>query len=178
MMTGAMAPDGGSANFFGIRTLGPLAEADGLDRLRQLLGFCPQHDALFPQLTLGSTSFSTHGSRASRKLERRTRRLACCSSSASRKWPRGFRSSSRRGQKRKVMMPRALTGGSRLVVLDEPTAGMDPVAWREVWTLLRDVRVDRSVLLTTHHMEEAEALADRVAIMAAGSVTCCGTRLS
>ena len=46
---------------------------------------------------------------------------------------------------------------------------------REVWTLLRDVRVDRSVLLTTHHMEEAEALADRVAIMAAGSVKCCGT---
>ena len=52
MITGAMAPDGGSASFFGIRTLGPLAEADGLDRLRQLLGFCPQHDALFPQLTL------------------------------------------------------------------------------------------------------------------------------
>ena len=52
---------------------------------------------------------------------------------------------------------------------------MDPVARREVWTLLRDVRVDRSVLLTTHHMEEAEALADRVAIMAAGSVKCCGT---
>ena len=72
-------------------------------------------------------------------------------------------------------MAAALTGGSRLVVLDEPTAGMDPVARREVWTLLRDVRVDRSVLLTTHHMEEAEALADRVAIMAAGSVTCCGT---
>ena len=40
------------------------------------------------------------------------------------------------------------------MVLDEPTAGMDPVARREVWTLLRDVRVDRSVLLTTHHMEE------------------------
>ena len=52
MITGAMAPDGGSASFFGIRTLGPLAEADGLDRLRQLLGFCPQHDALLDLLTV------------------------------------------------------------------------------------------------------------------------------
>ena len=95
MMTGAMAPDGGSASFFGIRTLGPLAEADGLDRLRQLLGFCPQHDALFPRLTLREHLIFYSRLKGVEEARRRTRRLACWSSSASRKWPRGFRSSSR-----------------------------------------------------------------------------------
>jgi ATP-binding cassette subfamily A (ABC1) protein 3 len=175
MMTGAMAPDGGSANFFGIRTLGPLAEADGLDRLRQLLGFCPQHDALFPQLTLREHLIFYSRLKGVEEARAENEATGLLELFRLTEMAEGFPLKLSGGQKRKVMMAAALTGGSRLVVLDEPTAGMDPVARREVWTLLRDVRVDRSVLLTTHHMEEAEALADRVAIMAAGSVTCCGT---
>ena len=175
MMTGAMAPDGGSASFFGIRTLGPLAEADGLDRLRQLLGFCPQHDALFPQLTLREHLIFYSRLKGVEEARAENEASGLLELFRLTEMAEGFPLKLSGGQKRKVMMAAALTGGSRLVVLDEPTAGMDPVARREVWTLLRDVRVDRSVLLTTHHMEEAEALADRVAIMAAGSVTCCGT---
>ena len=175
MMTGAMAPDGGSASFFGIRTLGPLAEADGLDRLRQLLGFCPQHDALFPRLTLREHLIFYSRLKGVEEARAENEASGLLELFRLTEMAEGFPLKLSGGQKRKVMMAAALTGGSRLVVLDEPTAGMDPVARREVWTLLRDVRVDRSVLLTTHHMEEAEALADRVAIMAAGSVTCCGT---
>ncbi|EGB04549.1 hypothetical protein AURANDRAFT_32201, partial [Aureococcus anophagefferens] len=79
------------------------------------------------------------------------------------------------GQKRKLSTSIALAGGSRFIILDEPTAGMDPVARRELWTLLRSVRVGRSLLLTTHHMDEAEALGDRVAIMSSGKIRTCGT---
>ena len=79
------------------------------------------------------------------------------------------------GQKRKLSVSIALSGSSKFIVLDEPTAGMDPVARREFWSLLRGVREHRCLLLTTHHMEEAEALGDRVAIMAAGSVRCEGS---
>ena len=69
----------------------------------------------------------------------------------------------------------ALSGSSKFIVLDEPTAGMDPVARRELWTLLRAVRMKRALLLTTHHMDEAEALGDRVAIMASGKVRADGS---
>ena len=79
------------------------------------------------------------------------------------------------GQKRKLSVSIALSGSSKFIVLDEPTAGMDPVARRELWTLLRAVRMKRALLLTTHHMEEAEALGDRVAIMASGKVRADGS---
>ncbi|VDM84704.1 unnamed protein product [Strongylus vulgaris] len=69
----------------------------------------------------------------------------------------------------------AVIGGSPVVLLDEPTAGMDPGARRDVETLLESIKVDRTVLLTTHYMDEAELLGDRVAIMAKGRVYCCGT---
>ncbi|VDN29303.1 unnamed protein product [Cylicostephanus goldi] len=79
------------------------------------------------------------------------------------------------GQKRKLCVSMAVIGGSPVVLLDEPTAGMDPGARRDVESLLESIKVDRTVLLTTHYMDEAELLGDRVAIMAKGRVYCCGT---
>ncbi|MEO1460629.1 MAG: hypothetical protein AAFV49_24170, partial [Pseudomonadota bacterium] len=69
----------------------------------------------------------------------------------------------------------ALAGSSKFVVLDEPTAGLDPIARRELWTLLRAVRLGRALLLTSHHMDECEVLGDRVAIMVAGRIAAAGT---
>ncbi len=54
---------------------------------------------------------------------------------------------------------------------------MDPEARREIWDLLQDFKADRTVILTTHFMEEADALGDRIAIMAAGKVKCYGTSM-
>lgn len=81
------------------------------------------------------------------------------------------------GMKRKLSMAIALVGGSKVVILDEPTSGMDPNARRQAWDILQKQRADRTIVLTTHFMDEADVLGDRIAIMAEGSVHCCGTPL-
>ena len=55
-------------------------------------------------------------------------------------------------------------------MLDEPTSGMDPEARRGMWDLLTSLKKDRTILLTTHFMEEADVLGDKIAIMARGKV--------
>ena len=60
-------------------------------------------------------------------------------------------------------------------MLDEPTSGMDPGARHETWTLLQAERANRTMLLTTHFMEEADILGDRIAMLAHGQLQCCGS---
>jgi ATP-binding cassette, subfamily A (ABC1), member 3 len=62
-------------------------------------------------------------------------------------------------------------------MLDEPTSGMDPGARHETWTLLQSEKHERTILLTTHYMEEADLLGDRIAIMAHGQLQCCGSSM-
>lgn len=71
----------------------------------------------------------------------------------------------------------AMIGGSRVVFLDEPTSGLDPQSRRNVWELLRMFKPGRAIVLTTHHMDEADLLCDRIAIMSEGRLRCCGSSL-
>ncbi|MFJ4683517.1 ABC transporter ATP-binding protein [Streptomyces sp. NPDC088789] len=80
------------------------------------------------------------------------------------------------GQKQRLALAMAVVGRPELVFLDEPTAGLDPQARRATWDLVRELRTDGvSVILTTHHMDEAEQLADDVAIIDAGRVIAQGS---
>jgi ATP-binding cassette subfamily A (ABC1) protein 3 len=72
------------------------------------------------------------------------------------------------GSKRKLSVAIALIGQSRLVVLDEPTAGMDLSARRRVWNMLKKYKEGRIIILTTHYMDEADILGDRIGIMNEG----------
>jgi ATP-binding cassette subfamily A (ABC1) protein 3 len=81
------------------------------------------------------------------------------------------------GQKRKVSVGIAMLGDSKIVLLDEPTSGMDPTARRRLWDLLKNNKEDKIIILTTHYMEEADILGDRIAIMANGDAQCCGSSL-
>ena len=80
------------------------------------------------------------------------------------------------GETRRVDLACALMGSPELVILDEPTTGLDPESRREVWRLVSDLRDNgATVLLTTHYLEEAETLADRLEIMHGGEIVRSGT---
>ena len=69
----------------------------------------------------------------------------------------------------------ALISEPKILFLDEPTLGLDVIARSELWELVRALRGSVTVVLTTHYMEEAEALSDRIAIMNEGKLIICDT---
>ncbi len=80
------------------------------------------------------------------------------------------------GQQRRLDVGMALIGDPELLFLDEPTTGFDPTARRQAWEVIAGLRdLGKTVFLTTHYMDEAQRLADRVTIIAAGEVVARGT---
>lgn len=80
------------------------------------------------------------------------------------------------GQQRRLDLALAVVGRPDMLFLDEPTTGFDPSARREAWSLVRDLReLGTTILLTTHYMDEAQALADRIAVIAGGELVAQGT---
>ena len=78
------------------------------------------------------------------------------------------------GNKRKLSLAVALIGDPKILLLDEPSSGMDPEARRQMWNVISAVSLNRSVILTTHSMEECEALCTRLGIMVSGRLKCLG----
>jgi ABC-2 type transport system ATP-binding protein len=93
---------------------------------------------------------------------------------------RGSMTEMSRGQQQKVAVARAFLTSPVLMLLDEPTTGLDPRSKRDVQSFIRDVRDehDATILLTTHDMEEAELLCDRIAFIAGGRIVAEGTPLA
>eukprot|EP01039_Chlorochromonas_danica_P002043 gene2043-2228_t len=79
------------------------------------------------------------------------------------------------GQKRRLCVGLSMVGGNRVVYLDEPTAGLDPVSRRQLWELVQKNRKGRAILLTTHFMDEADVLGDRIAIVKEGRLRALGS---
>jgi ATP-binding cassette subfamily A (ABC1) protein 3 len=80
------------------------------------------------------------------------------------------------GNKRKLSVAMACIGNPPVVFLDEPSAGMDPEARKNMWRVINYIKSrDTSIILTTHSMDEAEALCERIAIMVAGRLRCLGS---
>lgn len=79
------------------------------------------------------------------------------------------------GWKRKLSIALALISEPKLLFLDEPTLGLDVIARRELWKVIRELKSHITIVLTTHYMEEAESLADRIAVMISGHMAALGT---
>jgi ATP-binding cassette subfamily A (ABC1) protein 3 len=80
------------------------------------------------------------------------------------------------GMKRKLSLGIALCGGSTNLILDEPSSGVDVRARRELWSILEKYRKNKTMLLSTHYMDEAEELADRIIILSKGQLKCSGSK--
>ncbi|KAK7101994.1 phospholipid-transporting ATPase ABCA3-like [Littorina saxatilis] len=171
MLTGFIPPTSGTAyiNEKDIRT--------DIDSVRESLGLCPQHNILFGTLSVEEhlTFFAKlKGCPAKRVKEEVDTMIREVGLEQKRNSPARTLSG---GQKRKLSVGIALINGSKIVVLDEPSSGMDPAARRQIWDVLQRHRAGRTMLLTTHFMDEADLLGDRIAIMAEGVVKCCGTSM-
>jgi ABC-2 type transport system ATP-binding protein len=79
------------------------------------------------------------------------------------------------GMQRRLSIAMALITDPEILFLDEPTLGLDVIARRELWSIIRKLRDKTTIILTTHYLEEAEALSDRVAIMKKGRIKAIGT---
>ncbi|KND03404.1 uncharacterized protein SPPG_08886 [Spizellomyces punctatus DAOM BR117] len=81
------------------------------------------------------------------------------------------------GEKRRLSIAIALVGNPKVVFLDEPTTGLDPEVRRVIWNIINSARVGKTIVLTTHSMEEAEVCCQRIGIMSKGSLRCLGPQL-
>lgn len=175
MLTGSTAPTSGTAVVAGkdIRY--------GISDIRQSMGICLQHDCLFPQLTVrehirffaGLKGLYNKVSYA--EAERQVEQSIVDVALADKKNTLAKDLSG--GMKRKLSVAIAFCGGSSVVLLDEPTSGMDPFSRRYTWDVIRRYKEDRCIILTTHFMDEAEILGDRIAILGEGQLRCVGSSL-
>ncbi|XP_075384195.1 ATP-binding cassette sub-family A member 17-like [Tenrec ecaudatus] len=149
----------------------------GMDQVRKSLGWCPQHDILFDALTVTEHLYfyaQLKGLSLHKCWEEVRRMLRILDLEDKQDAPSKFLSG---GMKRKLSIGIALIGGSKVLMLDEPTSGMDAISRRAIWDLLQQQKSDRTILLTTHFMDEADLLGDRITIMAQGELQCCGSSL-
>eukprot|EP00455_Lapot_gusevi_P019876 TRINITY_DN2115_c0_g1_i7.p1 TRINITY_DN2115_c0_g1~~TRINITY_DN2115_c0_g1_i7.p1 ORF type:complete len:716 (-),score=134.15 TRINITY_DN2115_c0_g1_i7:926-3073(-) len=141
------------------------------------IGYCPQFDALLDLLTVEEHLWMYAGVRGIVAEDRAKivhELAALCELT---QYLPSISSELSGGNKRKLSVALSLLGGPRVVFLDEPSAGMDPMARRGLWTAIETVADNCSVVLTTHHLEEVEALAHRVGIMVDGTLRCIGDKL-
>nr|KAF6302321.1 hypothetical protein mPipKuh1_009311 [Pipistrellus kuhlii] len=173
LVTGLQAPTSGTVLVDGRNVHTDLAA------VRKELGVCPQRDALWDRLTarehllLFAAIRSPQWSRAERRQQvdqaLRDVGLMPHQHQQARALSGGLR--------RRLSIGAAFLGSPRTVVLDEPTSGVDPCSRRSIWDILLRYREGRTIILTTHHLDEAEALSDRVAVLQGGRLRCCGAPL-
>uniref|UniRef100_A0A8C4KUN4 ABC transporter domain-containing protein n=1 Tax=Equus asinus asinus TaxID=83772 RepID=A0A8C4KUN4_EQUAS len=148
-----------------------------MDQVRKSMGLCPQDDILFPDLTV-EEHLSFYCVIKGVPPEKRRVEIEKMLTAFGLIEKRNVVSQSLSGgMKRKLSIIISLVGGSKVVILDEPTSGMDPVSRRFTWDVLQTCKQNRTILLTTHHMDEADVLGDRIAIMVKGSLRCCGSSI-
>eukprot|EP01103_Thecamoeba_quadrilineata_P016784 TRINITY_DN5719_c0_g1_i2.p1 TRINITY_DN5719_c0_g1~~TRINITY_DN5719_c0_g1_i2.p1 ORF type:complete len:1590 (+),score=279.69 TRINITY_DN5719_c0_g1_i2:504-5273(+) len=172
ILTGLIPPSSGSASICGysIKTQ--------MDLVRQNIGVCPQHDVLFSNLTVLEQLRIFAGIRGIQrsKVEEEIKRRVDEVSLGDKMNAKASTLSA--GQKRRLSVAISFLGNPKVVFLDEPTAGLDPHARREIWAMLQHNRGhDRAIVLTTHYMDEADMLAERKGIMSAGLLRAIGSSL-
>ncbi|KAM8881267.1 phospholipid-transporting ATPase ABCA1 isoform 2-T2 [Synchiropus picturatus] len=171
ILTGLFPPTSGTAliNGYDIHT--------DMDNIRKYLGMCPQHNVLFNELTVEEHIYFYARLKGHSKEEVKTEMDVMINDVGLPHKRKDLAKNLSGGMQRKLSVAIAFVGGSKIVILDEPTAGVDPYARRSIWELLLKYKQGRTIILSTHHMDEADILGDRIAIISHGRMRCCGTSL-
>jgi len=171
MMTGLIPVTGGRCTINGKNV-----ETE-MEEIRKDMGVCPQHDILFPELTVREhlSMYAKFKGVPGRQVAAEVEKIIVDVGLTEKK--NEFSKNLSGGMKRKLSLGIAVIGGSSVLLLDEPTSGMDPYSRRFTWNVIRKYRENRTIILTTHFMDEADLLGDRIAIMSAGKLRCAGSSL-
>lgn len=171
LLTGVHAPS------FGDAFIGPYSIQENIQAIRRVIGVCPQKDILWDSMTarehiklfclLKGIPRAKHEEVTLQvlknvRLETRVDKLVGTFSG---------------GMKRRLSVAIASIGDPIAIFLDEPTAGLDPANRRELWKVIERLKQDRAIVLTTHSMEEADTISDKIVIYAVGRLRAVGDSL-
>ncbi|KAK7388960.1 hypothetical protein VNO78_23791 [Psophocarpus tetragonolobus] len=170
MMIGRTKPTSGRAFVQGldIRTC--------MDGIYTTMGVCPQHDLLWESLTgrehllFYGRLKNLKGSVLTQAVEESLKSLNLFHGGVADKQVGKYSG----GMKRRLSVAISLIGDPRVVYMDEPSSGLDPASRKSLWNVVQHAKQNRAIILTTHSMEEAEALCDRLGIFVNGSLQCVG----
>lgn len=143
--------------------------------VKSLIALSPQETAVAPGLTVKENlalMAGVHGCRGAERDERMQQLMALLDLESVGKKKAGKLSG---GWQRRLSIAMALISEPQILFLDEPTLGLDVLARSDLWNLIRCLKEKVTIVLTTHYMEEAEALSDRIAIMQDGRLLVCDT---
>ncbi|KAM3566165.1 hypothetical protein ARSEF4850_000833 [Beauveria asiatica] len=151
----------------------PSAGRISLSARRQEVGICPQQNTLWGDLTVLEHVRLWSQIKGGRETEAEIDELIDACDLANKR--RACSKTLSGGQKRKLQLACMFVGGSRICLIDECTSGLDPLSRRAIWALLLRYRTGRTIIFTTHFLDEVDVLADRIVLMTEGAVRCQGS---
>ncbi|RDX57972.1 ABC transporter A family member 7, partial [Mucuna pruriens] len=170
MMIGLTKPTSGTAFVQGLDIM------THMEGIYTTMGVCPQHDLLWESLTgrehllFYGRLKNLKGSVLTQAVEESLKSLNLFHGGVADKQAGKYSG----GMKRRLSVAISLIGDPRVVYMDEPSSGLDPASRKSLWNVVKHAKQDRAIILTTHSMEEAEALCDRLGIFVNGSLQCVG----
>ena len=168
ILAGYLAPTGGTVTVCGH----PLPEEAGA--ARACVGYLPETPPLYPEMTVEEYLRFAAALKGVRRAERPAQALAAARrAGVAEVMPRLIRSLSK-GYRQRVGIAQALLGSPQLIILDEPTAGLDPAQVIEVRRLVRELGGSHTVLLSSHILSEVEAVCSHLLILSCGKLAACG----
>ncbi|NXO43594.1 ABCA6 protein, partial [Locustella ochotensis] len=173
VLSGLSFPSEGCATIYSYK----LSEMGDREEIRGMVGICPQFNTQFEVLTVKENlkAFAEIKGIKSQEVEQEVQNILELLDISNIQDTQAEKLSG--GQKRKLSIGIAMLGNPKVLLLDEPTAGLDPLSRHQVWSLLREQRAGRVILFSTQFMDEADILADRKAFISHGRLKCVGSSL-
>ncbi len=171
LIVGTHAATSGDIYIEGINIL------EDLERARETIGFCPQSNTLFPDLNVMEHIWFFDTIKTGQyPAQSEINQMLIKAKLQEFKYVAAKELSG--GTKRKLSVCLAFCGNTKVVLLDEPTSGIDPSSRRSIWSLLNEFKVGRTIIMSTHFMEEADEIGDKVAIIDLGNLKAFDTTMA